>query len=55
MAKQKNIDENIVSALKEAQWLISEEYQAVVDEDLRQKYDEVLKKLGNVLERIGRN
>ncbi len=52
MAKKENINPIISSALKEAQWLISEEYQSVADEELKQKYEEVLGKIKNALEQI---
>lgn len=35
----------IIEAFEEAIHLISEEYQSVIDDDLRQNYDRVLKKL----------
>ena len=54
MSKQENVNPIIVSALKEAQWLISEEYQSLIDEDLKQKYEEVLKKIADAMGVIGK-
>ena len=42
----------ILIALEEAQHLISEEYQSIADEDLRQRYDEVLKKIKKAINQI---
>lgn len=54
MSKKENINPVVSSALKEAQWLISEEYQSVADEELKKKYEEVLKKIENAIEQITR-
>jgi hypothetical protein len=43
----------ILSALKEAIYLISDEYQSVVDEDLQEKYSEVIEKLNNAIIELG--
>jgi len=40
----------ITDALKEALYLISEEYQTLQDEEWKQKYDEVIKKLKAAIE-----
>lgn len=40
----------IIDALKEALYLISEEYQTVQDEELKQQYDNVIKKLKEAIE-----
>jgi len=42
----------IVKALKEAMWLISDEYNSVVDEGLKHKYEEVLEVIEKALEEI---
>ena len=39
----------IVNALEEALSLISEEYETLQDEELRQKYDSVIEKLQNAI------
>jgi len=40
--KQKEI---IKDALEEAEYLLSDEYQSLTDEELRKEYDRVLKKI----------
>ena len=45
MTKQDSINKIIIDALEEAQFLISDEYQSVQDDELRQKYDSVLDKI----------
>jgi len=39
----------ILKALEEARWLISDEYSAVIDEDIKQKYEAVLEKIDEAL------
>lgn len=41
--------QSIVNALEEALSLISEEYETLQDEELKQKYDSVIKKLQNAI------
>jgi len=55
MAKKENVNPIVSSALKEAQWLISEEYQSVADEELKQKYEDVLKKIEGAIGALGKN
>ncbi|MCX5699745.1 MAG: hypothetical protein NTX01_08650 [Candidatus Omnitrophica bacterium] len=45
----------IVDALQEARSLISEEYQALLDEELRHRYDEVLGKVERAIKQIGKS
>jgi hypothetical protein len=47
--------DNILSTLEESQHLISEEYQSVVDDDLRRKYKSVLEKLKIAINQIKNN
>ena len=42
----------IVKALEESRWLISDEYSTVMDEDIKQKYEEVLGKIDIALKEI---
>lgn len=42
----------IVKALEESRWLISDEYSAVIDEDIKQRYEEVLGKIDIALKEI---
>lgn len=42
----------ILKALEESRWLISEEYSAVIDEDIKQKYEAVLEKIESALKEI---
>lgn len=42
----------IVKALEEAKWLISEEYSSVIDEELKEKYEDVLELIENALREI---
>jgi putative AlgH/UPF0301 family transcriptional regulator len=42
----------IVKALEESRWLISDEYSAVIDDDIKQKYEEVLEKIDIALKEI---
>ncbi len=39
----------VINALEEALSLISEEYETLQDEELRQKYDNVIEKLQNAI------
>lgn len=42
----------IKDALEESEYLISEEYQSLIDDDLKERYDTVLAKLENALKQI---
>ena len=50
---KRDIDISIVlKALEESQWLISDEYSAVINDDIKQKYEEVLETINKALKEI---
>jgi hypothetical protein len=42
----------ILKALEEAKWLISDEYSAVMDEEIKHRYEEVLGNIDRALKEI---
>lgn len=47
--------QNILNTLEEVQHLILEEYQSVADDDLRQRYDNVLEKIKVAINQVKNN